>query len=215
MRIIISLFIVLLLMVSQARAQETKVPIKEIQPVAQRSLETFSQLVTKDNYRQMGFESPEEVRSATLGTPIQDFMVRLDKLKKYEPGSRPDELLTATSQVIYPVLVKGQVRSSITLSKTKGSWQAVSFGGFNFVKLVSSTLMESSKVTGLDYSSYFTVRVPSLNLFFLGFRSNNELMLVPLTDNPMLKFKAGASMKAERAFSAILPDAKAHNGLPR
>jgi len=215
MRILISLLIALFLMASQASAQETKVLIKEIQPAAQRSLKTFSQLVTKENYRQMGFESPEEVRSATLGAPIQDFMVRLDKLKKYEPGSRPDELLTATSQVIYPVFVKGQVRSSITLSKTKESWQAVSFGGFNFVKLVSSTLMESSKVTGLDYSSYFLVRVPSLNLFFLGFRSNNELMLVPLTDNTMLEFKAGASMKAEKVFSAILPDAKAHNGLPR
>ena len=215
MRIIISLFIVLLLMVSQVSAQETKVLIKEIQPVAQRSLKSFSQLVTKENYRQMGFESPEEVHSATLGTPIQDFMVRLDRLKKYEPGSKPYELLTATSQVIYPVLVKDKVRSSITISKTKESWQAVSFGGPNFVKLVSSTLMESSKVTGLDYSSYFIVRVPSLNLFFLGFRSNNELMLVPLMDDTRLKFKAGVSMKAERVFSTILPDAKAHDGLPR
>lgn len=215
MRILISLFIALSLMALQASAQDTKGLIQEIQPVAQRSLETFSQLITKDNYRQMGFESPEEVRSATLGTPIQDFMVQLDKLKKYESGSRPDELLTATSQVIYPVLVKGQVRSSITLSKTKESWQAVSFGSTNFVKLVSSTLMESSKVTELDYSSYFIVRVPSLNLFFLGFRSNNELMLVPLMDNNRLKFKAGVSMKAERVFSTILPDAKAHDGLPR
>lgn len=215
MRILISLFIALSLMALQASAQDTKGLIQEIQPVAQRSLETFSQLITKDNYRQMGFESPEEVRSATLGTPIQDFMVQLDRLKKYESGSRPDELLTATSQVIYPVLVKDKVRSSITISKTKESWQAVSFGGPNFVKLVSSTLMESSKVTELDYSSYFIVRVPSLNLFFLGFRSNNELMLVPLMDDTKLKFKAGVSMKAERVFSTILPDAKAHDGLPR
>jgi len=202
-------------MVSQVSAQESKVLIKEIQPVAQRSLKSFSQLVTKENYRQMGFESPEEVYSATLGTPIQDFMVRLDRLKKYEMGSKPDELLTATSQVIYPVLVKDKVRSSITISKTKESWQAVSFGGPNFVKLVSSTLMESSKVTGLDSSSYFIVRVPSLNLFFVGFRSNNELMLVPLMDDTRLKFKAGVRMKARRVFSTILPDAKAHDGLPR
>ena len=76
-------------------------------------------------------------------------------------------------------------------------------------------MMESSKVTGLDYSSYFIVRVPSLNLFFLGFRSNNELMLVPLMDDTRLRFEAGVSMKAEKVFSTILPDAKAHNGLPR
>jgi hypothetical protein len=204
-----------LFIVSQVKAEETKLPIKEIQPAAQGALKNFSQMVTTENYRQMGFEFPEEVRSATLGTPIQDFIVRLDRLKKYEPGSKPDELLTVTNQFIYPVLVKDEVRSSITIAKTKESWQAVSFGGPNFVKLVVTNLMESSKVTGFDYSSYFIVRVPALNLFFLGFRANNELMLVPLRDDARLKFKAGASMKAKEVFSTILPDAKAHDGLPR
>lgn len=212
MRILIPLLIALLLMATQIDAQ---VPVKEVQPVALSSLDTLKQLVTRENYRQMGFDSPEEVRSATLGTPLQDFIVRLDRLKEYEPGRRPDELLTPTSQVIYPVVVNGQARSSITISKIKERWQAVSFGGPNFIKLVSTTLMESSKVTRLDYSSYFIVRVPSLNLFFLGFRSDNELNLVPLMDDARLEFKAGVGMKAERVFSAILPDAKAHNGLPR
>ena len=40
-------------------------------------------------------------------------------------------------------------------------------------------------------------------------------MFVPVTDNARLKFKAGAGMKAENVFSAVLPEAKAHNGLPR
>jgi len=215
MRISISIFIALFLMATQAIAQETRMPITEIQPVAQKALATFSQLVTKENYKEMGFDSTEQVRKATLGIPIQDFMVRLDWLKKYEPGSRPDKLLTATTQVIYPVLVEDQVRSSITISKTKENWQAVSFGSSNFVKLISKTLTENSREAGLDSSSYFLVRVPSLNLYFLGFRSNNELMLVPLMDDKRLDFKAGVGMKAGKVFSAILPDAKAHDGLPR
>jgi len=214
-RLLLSVFIASLIMMSQANSQEAKLPFKEIQPVAKKSLETFSQLVTDKNYKQMGFDSPEEVRSATLGTPIQDFMVRLDRLKKYEPGSRPDDLLTATGQVIYPVLVKDQVKSSMTISKNKESWHAVSFGGPNFVKLISKTLVENSRKTGLDHSSYFLVRVPSVNLFFLGFRSTNELMLIPLMDDKKLGFKGGIGMKAEKIFTAILPDARAHNGLPR
>ncbi|OEU69094.1 MAG: hypothetical protein BA863_07985 [Desulfovibrio sp. S3730MH75] len=216
MRIAISsLLTILLLVVSQVSAQETQELFKMIQPVAEKSLKNFSQLVTEENYRQMGFKSPEEVNSAILGAPIQDFMVRLDRLKEYEPGSKPDELLTATSNVLYPVLEKEEVRSSITIAKTKDGWQAVSFGGPNFVKLVSSTLIESSKVTGLDYSSYFMVRVPSLNLFFVAHYLDNELMFVPLMDNTRLKFRARISMKAETVFSTILPDAKAHDGLPR
>jgi len=38
---------------------------------------------------------------------------------------------------------------------------------------------------------------------------------VPVTDNDRLKFRAGAGMKAENVFSAILPEARAHDGLPR
>ena len=215
MRLLLSLFIALLLAASQARAQGAAAPFSEIQPVAQKALKTFSRLVTKENYKRMGFEDPEEVRTATLGAPLQDFIVRLDKLKEYAPGGRLDELLSATDQVIYPVLVKGQVRSSITVSKTGGSWQAISFGGPNFMKLILGTLAENTKATRLDSSAYQVVRIPSVNLLFLGFRLNNELMFVPVTDNDRLKFRAGAGMKAENVFSAILPEAKAHNGLPR
>ena len=214
MRLLLSLFAVLIL-AAQTRAQVSTAPFSETQPVAQEALKTFSRLVTKENFRRMGFESLEEVRSVTLGAPMQDFIVRLDKLKKYEPGVNPDELLTATNQVIYPVLVKDQVRSSITISKTGESWKAVSFGGPNFIKLISSTLKENTKTTRLASTEYQVIRVPSLNLFFLGFRLNNELMFVPVMDNTRLKFKAGAGMKAENIFSAILPEAKAHNGLPR
>ena len=215
MRLLLSLFIALLLPASQARAQGAAAPFNETQPVAQKALKTFSRLVTKENYKRMGFEDPEEVRTATLGAPLQDFIVRLDKLKSYTPGGRLDELLTATDLVIYPVLVKDQVRSSITISKSGESWQAVSFGGPNFIKLISGTLKENTKATRLDSSAYQVIRVPSLNLFFLGFRLNNELMFVPVTDNARLKFSAGAGMKAENVFSALLPEAKAHNGLPR
>ena len=215
MRLLLSLFIALLLAAAQTRAQGAAAPFSETLPVAQKALKTFSRLVTKENYKRMGFEDPEEVRMATLGAPLQDFIVRLDKLKSYAPGGRLDELLTATDQVIYPVLVKDQVRSSITISKSGESWPAVSFGGPNFIKLISSTLKENTKTTRLDSTAYQVIRVPSLNLFFLGFRLNNELMFVPVTDNARLKFKAGAGMKAENIFSALLPEARAHNGLPR
>ena len=215
MRLLLSLFIALLLATAQARAQGAAAPFSETQPVAQKALKTFSRLVTKENYKRMGFEDPEEVRTATLGAPLQDFIVRLDELKKYAPGGRLDELLTATGQVVYPVLVKGQVRSSITISKTGAGWQAVSFGGPNFIKLISGTLAENTKATKLDSSAYQVIRVPSLNLFFLGFRLNNELMFVPVADDVRLKFRAGAGIKAENVFSAVLPEAKAHNGLPR
>ena len=214
MKSLLSLLIISLLMVSQSSAEETKMLIEQIQPIAQSSLKSFSKLITKENYRQMGFESSKEIHYAVLGTPIEDYMVRLDTLKEYKPGSNPNKLLMKTDQFIYPVLVKEKVRSSITISKIKEKWKAVSFGDSNFMKLVSNRLKDSSKATGLDISSYLSVRVPALNLFFIGYRTKSGLMLIPLIDDTRLKFKSGVSMKAEKVFSTILPDAKAHSGLP-
>jgi len=214
MKSLLSLLIIFLLMVSQSCAEEEKMLIEKLQPIAQRSLKSFSHLITKENYKQMGFESSDEINNAVLGVPIEDYMVRLDMLKKYKPGSNPNKLLMKTDQFIYPVFAKKKVRSSITISKIKEQWKAVSFGGSNFVKLVSNRLKDSSKATGLDISSYFIVRVPALNLFFVGYHTKGGLMLIPLRDDSRLKFKSGVSVKAEKVFSTILSYAKAHNGLP-
>ena len=72
----------------------------------------------------MGFESPGEVHEAKLGRPFQNFRVRLDQLQKYQQGSDPNKLLSGGNQFVYPILVKGQVRSSITVGEIKGIWKA-------------------------------------------------------------------------------------------
>jgi len=211
----ISCFGILILLASMAEAQEMKLPTKEVQAVAAPSLQTFAHLVTKDNYRQMGFETPSDVGKATLDSPLIDFMVQLDQLKKYASGNKPEDLLAATGDIYFPVLVNGQVRSTITLAKVKDVWQAVSFGSSDFMTLVSTTLRENAKRTGLPYAAHFVVRVPALSLFFLGYRADNQLMLVPLLDNAKLGFQAGVAMKADEAFTAVLPEAREHDGLPR
>lgn len=214
MKNFLSIWVILLIMVLQSNAQETKMLIEQIQPIAERSLKSFSALITKKNYIQMGFTSPKEIHFASLGTPIEDYMVRLDMLKEYKPGSNPNRLLMKINQYIYPVLTKNKVRSSITISKIKDQWKTVSFGDSNFMKLVSKTIKNNSNITGLNISSYFIVRIPALNLFFVGYRKDRNLWLVPLLDDSRLKFKAGVSIKAEKVFSKILPAAKAHSGLP-
>lgn len=219
--LIISVLMVFFTMISQANARENALSrqfnvkqTEEIQRVASEALVTFSKLVTKENYKQMGFESSEEVLMAKLGQPLQDFMVRLDQLKEYQPASDPDKLLSGGNQVVYPLLVTEQVRSSITIGEINGNWKAVSFGSPKFIKLSNTILTKSAEVTGISPSSYFVVRVPALNLVFLGYRIDNKLMLVPLLDAPHFGFKAGVSMEANEVFTTILPAAREHDGLP-
>jgi hypothetical protein len=102
---------------------------------ADRGLTTLAKLVNEQNYRAMGFESVAEVSTAALGEPIRVMMVKLDALRAYQPGSDPNQLLSDVPQAIYPVMVRDQVRSAITVSQVDaGRWTAVGFGNPHLAK---------------------------------------------------------------------------------
>lgn len=215
MRTLITLLATVFIMFSQANAQEKPLPLEEIQKVASEALVTFNELVTEENYTVMGFESLSEVGAASLGEHLRVFMVRLDQLQKYQPGSDPNEILSGGDLVIYPVTVEEQVRSSIVVEKVKERWNATSFGSSNQVKMLIKVRKADSDSTELPISSYFVVQVPSLNLYFIAHQADKVLMLTPLLDDPSYGFKEGFTMPADKVFEAILPAAKRHDGLPR
>lgn len=214
MSFLITVLTTALVLFSQANAQEKPLPIEEIRKVASEALATFSELVTKENYKAMGFEAPGEVRAASLGEPMQVFWVRLDQLKEYQPGSDPNRIIIGGDQVIYPVTFEEQVRSSLVVGKVKERWKTTSFGDSNLVKMLTKVRKDSSASTRLPISSYFVVRVLALNLYFIAHRTDEVLMLTPLLDDPDYGFKAGVTMAADKVFEAILPAAKKHKGLP-
>src|SRR5688572_30093957 len=63
-----------------AQSQET---FGDAQSAATASLAVFRKLVNDQNYRELGFESVQEVGSSTLGSPIPVVFVRLDQLREY------------------------------------------------------------------------------------------------------------------------------------
>jgi hypothetical protein len=215
MRTLITLLVIAFVMFSQANAQEKPLPIEKIQKVASKALVTLNELVTKENCMAMGFKSLSEVRAAKLGEYMQVFMVQLDQLQKYQPGSDPNKILSGGNRVIYPVTVNEQVLSSIVVEKVKEHWNATSFGGSNQVKMLTKVRKADSNSTRLPISSYFVLQIPALNLNFIAHQADEVLMLTPLLDDPSYGFKAGVTMLADKVFGAILPAAKGHDGLPR
>lgn len=204
-----------ILMASMAGTQERALPLDDIHRVALDALKAFSQLVTDQNYKAMGFESPGEVRDVKLGEPLRVFMVGLSQLQKYQPGEDPSRLVTPLDQMIYPVAVGDRVRSSIIIAKMGEGWQAIEFGSAAIVTKLSELRKSSSDSTRLLPAAYFIVRIQALNLEFLGHRMDNAMMLTPLFDDAFYGFKAGATMPASTVFEMVLPEAKKHDGLPR
>lgn len=181
---------------------------------AARGLETFRQLITNDNFKDLGFESAEDVKNASLGEPRHVFAVGLDQLKGFTAGGDANRMLMDANQELYPVMVREQARSSISVEQRDGKWRATSFGDPGLSRQVAQASRSLAASNQRIEGPPIVVRVLPFNLYFLGHRTENRLMLTPLHDYANFNLKAGATAPADDIFGALVQAARDYNGLP-
>jgi len=215
MRTMLCLATVTILVGAIAEGQMKQVNQGEIHQAAVSGLKVLREITTAQNFAVMGFDSLKELGVSELGEPLQVFMIRLDSLKKYRSGSDPRPLLTPLEQVVFPVTVGAAVKSSIVVSRGGGKWKATEFGNAEVAKIIGRQRAVAVDSTKLAPSAFSVVKIPALNLQFLGYSMNDDLMLVPLLDNSGYGFQAGVALPAARVLESLQPDAQSHDGLPR
>ncbi|KFE63722.1 hypothetical protein [Hyalangium minutum] len=175
---------------------------------AARALQELPDIVTKDNHRALGFESAEEARAGKLGDAIPVFMIRLDALQQYR-GEDPGRLLTDVQRAVYPVEVEGQVRTTVELQSVNGRWEVARMGGAQKIRAMDKQRRSTMKARSLRGSDFFEVRIPALNLSFLGHHDEDGLRLTPLADDASLKLQAGRAVLASELLTQLVPLAQA------
>jgi len=205
------ILVALMFVVSVARAQ----PRDEApDSAATRGLSTLRALTTQENFSEMGFESLAEVSAARIGVPVRTYYVPLDRLKEYQSGMDPNQLLAEMDRVIYPVAVEEQVRSSVVVESVRGVWEATNFGAPKLTQSIARIRDRLSESDGLPISSFFLVRIPAMNLYFIGYRRDDSLMLAPIFDNESFGFVAGQAIPVEAVLEVVVPAAKEYNDEP-
>ena len=121
-------------------------------------------------------------------------------------GADAASLLTRTAETVYPVMINGETKSSVTIVHKEGGYAPSSFGNAEIVK----NLTRYRNPGGSD----FMVRVPALNLYFLGRQVDNHLVLVAVSEDARLKLRPGEPAPAETVLQQLVPLANAYNGLP-
>jgi hypothetical protein len=177
-------------------------------------LRSLAAAVTPDTYRSVGFRTVDEVRDATLGTPVQEFFVRLDELREFDERKPITKLLHPTGNVHIPVLVDAATRSSIVARRSADQWEAVVFGRTSFIRAVADSRTELSGRSGVRTEDAALIVVPAFNLHFLGHESSNGLMLTPVVGDSRFDWKTGTSYSAVEVFEALRPLAQKHTGEP-
>lgn len=171
---------------------------------AARAVQELPELVNKDNHRALGFETVEEARSGKLGDALPVFMIRLDALQQYR-GEDPGRLLVDTQRAVYPVEVEGQARTTVELQSVNGRWEVARMGGAQKIRAMDKQRRSTMKTRGLRSSDFFEVRIPALNLSFLGHHDSDGLRLTPLADDASLKLQAGQSVLASELLTQLVP----------
>ncbi len=148
-----------------------------VQEAAEEGLPVLLGVIQEKVLHQFNFSSPEELSQATLGTPFQVFTIYPETLLGYD-GTKPiQEIISATDYWFFPVIVKGQVRTLLTVTKMGEQWEAAGIG--------SSGLGNEwvSKVAQYDSSAGYTHKLVRIyqakaDLLFLGGAEGDKL--VPL-----------------------------------
>ncbi|HTV83447.1 MAG TPA: hypothetical protein VME18_12410 [Acidobacteriaceae bacterium] len=194
---------------SQALAQA----ITEAQPAARTSLGDMRRAGVPGRYRLLGFKSPDEAKSGVLGQPMAVFYVPLNQLQNYAGGD-PQALLQGGNEILYPVTIGTEVRSSITVRNLNGKWQTTQLGRPILARTLFGIRDNDAAKLNSPTSSYFVVLVSALNLRFIGHLQGTQFFLIPTRSDPTLNLRAGVAYLAQGVFSELVPVAKANNGQP-
>jgi hypothetical protein len=149
----------------------------------------------------------KEAASAEVLPPLRVVFVKLDGLKNFTSADDPRSLLVDVGVTFYPIAVSGGVRSSITVKRSDGGWKATQFGSPLLAKRIE-------QVRGGATSAALLVRVPGLNLDFIGVESGGVLKLTSLFTIAGTDIRQGDTADARTVFAALAPLARKVNGLP-
>ena len=174
------------------------------------AIQTFSKLVTNENAKDFGLQSPDQLKTLKEGPQFKKYMIGLDDIKNYKAGDDVGKMVKELSSVeVTLVDGAGKIQTSIEFDKNKDKWQATGFGATDAVRSLSNVqVSDSAMKTGM------LVRIPALRTNFIGVNSASGLNFIVLENNENLRLEKGQTISAADALSRLVVVANQYNGLP-
>ncbi len=168
--------------------------------------------------QELGFDTGIK-GAAVRETPFAILEVGLNDLRNFAPSKDARIRLRFTNQLLFPVEVNGQVKSSLTIRaipdlsdktgqhQNEGGWQLTRWGQ---PKLIQRLVKEEAHVAS---EARILLKIPALNRIFLGSDDNGVLRLIPLVSDHI--FTAGKSYSEHDIFKWLSAEAKNMDDSPR
>jgi len=173
-------------------------------PAALKGCRDLPSLITPGNSKLLGFDKPEDASLAEIGAGFEIYVIELDAIRAYTPGQAVTPLLKQLISHIYPLSVKGVVRSSLVVSNRSNQFITTVWGLKKLIKLVTDTHKK-------DPEFGFVVWIPALNLHLLGDHHDETLKLKPLATRTLYGLVEGEALPAAIVFGLLAQEARAHD----
>jgi hypothetical protein len=170
---------------------------------AATALLRFGPTVAAGDYRSLGFASPAELKTATVGTPVQLVFVPLDKLVAYRKGQEGSALLQSGGGLIVPVLVGTGVRCAVFLNSAASGYTGVGLGSPHMTRLVTESIAAAAKSHHVAPQTLVIVKIPALFLTFIARFAGTEIWLTPVASAPRWDLHAGQEVTADNVFARL------------
>ncbi len=124
--------------------QNTDMITDSILKLANIGIEKYLNLIKKDNVKNYGFSSLEDLKNIEFGNPIQTFLFNRSF---YEDSVlKNDDYITPKEEFRIPLIVNDTIRSFIIIGKLNNQWSIVGIGG----NILADNLMRCFQKNKID-----------------------------------------------------------------
>jgi hypothetical protein len=172
---------------------------------ALQALVLVKQLITRDNFKDYGLDSFDQVQTLKLESGVDTYYVYTNSLKAFGNGKKAGSALTASQTKLYPVSSNGQGVFIITLRFREGKWKIASFGQSDQARELALMVRTERLLPGRE-SGVYAIEIPSLNLAYGSFAlptPKSDLMLVALSSESFKVANSGLIRPEGGAFAYI------------
>ncbi len=174
----------------------------------QKSLATVR--ATKD-FQLMGLTSRSEMEQVTLGRPMQVREIGYDNLLSYREGSDVASVFTGPDQLLYPVVVRGEVRSSLTLVRNGQEWRLTTYGDVGRTREIEKTrlgVVQRAGESGRGEAAVSLASVPAFGLYLVALARDGRTLLSPVSASVPAGLELNDSMEESEAIARLSAYAK-------
>ncbi len=163
-------------------------------------LKTYLAKIPAGSEKNYGFNSVDEFALAKVGAPIHLFTLA-PSFFSAETIVADRNYINSIDQWLVPVMVNGECRAIVTVSKQDEGWKAVAFGSSFFATELNKVLAENSGLTG---QSYALLRIYQLNCDFIIQPNEGETSTWKVT--PFTSAKKAFKLKDTNNAGYLLPE---------